>query len=180
MLLCVHCPGCITCTPSRCSTVSCIIWLREEVNKVDLSVLDLGWAIIRKVRILGVSGKSRHHIKDVIYTFSQLRLQHWSTIYSTCCCCHFNHSQCDMMPESSEYLSLAVMTSLLLTCLPVVFRAHIYWTHVEQIHVQDLCLQNITQLLHVSPLILGSNWRWVIHPHSRFCVVVLWFIARHL
>ena len=70
-----------------------------------------------------------------------------------------NHSQCDMMPESSEYLSLAVMTSLLLTCLPVVFRAHIYWTHVEQIHVQDLCLQNITQLLHVSPLILGSNWR---------------------
>ena len=31
--------------------VSCIIWETEEVKKVDLTVLDLGWTIIQKVRL---------------------------------------------------------------------------------------------------------------------------------
>ena len=70
-------------------------------------------------------------------------------------------SQADLIPESTEYLWMAMITSVLLTCLPIVFRAHVYWTHVEQLHVSDLSLQNLTHLLQASPHLLGTNWRFV-------------------
>ena len=54
---------------------------------------------------------------------------------------------------------MVVLTSLMLTCLPVVFRVHNQWQHAEQINVASLRLANLSTLLHATPVILGSNWR---------------------
>ena len=64
-----------------------------------------------------------------------------------------------MMPESTDYLWVALVTTLLLTCLPVIFRVYVYRTHMEQLHLQNLTIDNITHLLHTAPILFGGNWR---------------------
>ncbi|XP_046561696.1 LOW QUALITY PROTEIN: protein PHTF1-like [Haliotis rubra] len=64
--------------------VSCVLWEGNECKKVDLTALDIGWAIIDKV---------------------------------------------DNMPESSDYIVIGLVLSVIMACVPLVFRLY----HIKQL-----------------------------------------------
>lgn len=64
-------------TVSQPDKVSCVIWEGNECKKVDLTALDIGWAIIDKV---------------------------------------------DSLPESSDYFLIGLLFSVLMSCMPLVYR----------------------------------------------------------
>ncbi|XP_071114739.1 protein PHTF2-like isoform X2 [Haliotis cracherodii] len=64
--------------------VSCVLWEGNECKKVDLTALDIGWAIIDKV---------------------------------------------DNMPESSDYIIIGLVLSIIMACVPLVFRLY----HIKQL-----------------------------------------------
>ncbi|XP_067665289.1 protein PHTF2-like [Haliotis asinina] len=64
--------------------VSCVLWEGNECKKVDLTALDIGWAIIDKV---------------------------------------------DNMPESSDYILIGLVLSVIMACVPLVFRLY----HMKQL-----------------------------------------------
>lgn len=98
--MCIHC---IVTLP-----VSCVIWEGNECKKVDLTALDIGWAIIDKV---------------------------------------------DNLPESSDYIVIGMVLSVLLGIVPLAYRAHF--------EKDQTLLAAWQPHLWIWGVIVSHSWRWV-------------------
>ena len=152
-----------------------MIWEGEEVKKIDLTVLDVGWTIIHKVNTslwLGLSpidtGRSNGPLmlRNCFFDFA---VEHWFS----CCATEpgFNKKgmaftrvysisifffQVDKLPENSNYLFLGMAFSIMNMMLPLAFRAY---------HGSDtlfkLDLSTLGGTLQGLFIVIGGNWRYV-------------------